>query len=128
MMSLLIKFKYKKVKLNVGVWLNKILQTYYCLLYCLQLIYFLFIFYLTPPMKHQNRIQFLKKLALWVFGVSFVSVLYAQLNIPTDIDNSIQTIKRIVITDNGRADGNMVVGINVSGAQNTLQVSGSMMA
>ncbi len=79
-------------------------------------------------MKQQNRTQFLKKLALWVFGVSFVSVLYAQLNIPTDIDNSIQTIKRIVITDNGRADGNMIVGINVSGAQNTLQVSGSMMA
>jgi hypothetical protein len=79
-------------------------------------------------MKNHNRTQFLKQLALLFFGAVFVSVLYAQLDIPTNINNAVQTIQTIVVTDNGRSDGNKVMILNSGGNNPTLQVSGSMVA
>ncbi len=79
-------------------------------------------------MKNQNRTQFLKQLALLIFGAVFVSVLYAQLDIPTNINNAVQTIQTIVVTDNGRSDGNKVMILNSGGTASALQVSGSVVA
>ncbi|HCB51642.1 TPA: hypothetical protein DEP21_03640 [Patescibacteria group bacterium] len=57
-------------------------------------------------------------------GTVASSVMYAQLDIPTNINNAVQTIKTIVITSNGNQSGTPVMMLN-SGST-TLQVSGSI--
>jgi len=77
-------------------------------------------------MKNHNKTQFLKQLTLLLAGLFSAGVLYAQLDIPTNIDNAKQTIQTIVVTDNGRADGNKVMILNSGGTAAALQVSGSV--
>jgi hypothetical protein len=52
-------------------------------------------------MKNQDRTQFLKKLALVVFGLLSMTAIYAQLSIPTNINNAVQTIREIRLTSDG---------------------------
>jgi hypothetical protein len=82
-------------------------------------------------MKNHNRTQFLKQLALLIFGAVFVSVLYAQLDIPTNINNAVQTIGKIVLTPNGQAPSAtnpavVTIDANASGMVSAVKVLGSM--
>gem|GEM_PF-5604353 len=79
-------------------------------------------------MKNQNRTQLFKQVALVVFGLLSMSLIYAELTIPTNIDNAVQTIREIRLTTDGTQAGQTMVLLNASGSTNTLQVSGSIVA
>ena len=79
-------------------------------------------------MKNQDRTQFLKKLALVVFGIWFAGVMYAQLSIPTNIDNAVQTIREVHVTTNGQDSSTptVIINGNPSSGVAPLQVSGNV--
>lgn len=61
-----------------------------------------------------NKTKFLKLGIAVLLGAGVVGgLLYAQLSIPTDIDNSVMTIKKINLTVNGQ-DGNAVITLDGS--------------
>jgi len=53
-------------------------------------------------MKYRNNAQFFKSLILWVAGLAFAGVMFAQLSIPTNIKNALITIQEINLTANGQ--------------------------
>jgi hypothetical protein len=79
-------------------------------------------------MKNQNRTQLFKQFALLIVGALSVGLIYAQLSIPTNINNAVQTIKEIRLTTDGTNSGQPVILLNGSGASNALQVSGNIVA
>ena len=54
--------------------------------------------------------------------------MYANITIPTNIDNAVQTIREIRLTTDGTSSGKTIVLLNGSGATNSLQVSGNIVA
>jgi hypothetical protein len=64
-------------------------------------------------------------------AVVFVTVTFAALDIPTNINNAVQTIQKIVITNDGQAASSSnlpIMVINSGSGTPTIQVSGSMVA
>jgi hypothetical protein len=50
----------------------------------------------------KNKTKFLK-LSIAVFlGAGSIGILFAQLQIPTDLDNAVQTIGKIILTPDGK--------------------------
>jgi hypothetical protein len=54
--------------------------------------------------------------------------MYAQLSIPTNIDNAVQTIRTIILTSDGTSSGQNYAVFNSGGNSPTLLVSGSIVA
>lgn len=94
------------------------------------LIYVEFISSPFSSMKHYNNAQFFKSLILWVFGLAFAGILYANLDIPTNISNAVQTIKEIRLTTDGQSSSTPTLRLNGNPAagEATLQISGNIIA
>jgi len=63
-------------------------------------------------------------IALILGGVG-AGVLYAQIDIPTNLDNAVQTIKKLIISPDGIGSSNAAVVIDASSGT-PLSVSGSV--
>jgi hypothetical protein len=73
-----------------------------------------------------NKPKFLKLGIAVLLGAGITGILYAQLSIPTNINNAIQTIKEIRVTSDGTEAGATLLRINGAGADAVLQVAGSI--
>ena len=69
-----------------------------------------------------SKFKLLIALALGVLGAG---LLYAQINIPTDLTNAVQTIKKLVISPDGIGSSNAAVTIDANSGT-PLSVSGNM--
>jgi len=62
--------------------------------------------------KKVNKFKQLKSFVIWVSTVVFVWISFAYITIPTSIDNAVQVIKRIIVTDDWTQSGSIILDIN----------------
>lgn len=60
-----------------------------------------------------------------IVGGLLAGTMYAQLDIPTNIKNAIQTIQEIRVTSDGTNAGNTLIRLNGNGASATMTISGT---